>query len=88
VILKGLIPEWLHIFSLDELVKQWPQLTEKYFTWGNWQALPLPKLNSTPSEFKKSIKETLSPEQIQRIRAVYEKDYRLFSKYFEKNLVT
>jgi len=84
----GLIPEWMNIFSLDELIKQWPELTEKYFTWGNWKALPLPKINSTPSDLKKSVEETLTPNQIQRVRAVYEKDYRLFSKYFEKNLVT
>lgn len=78
----GLIPEWLHIYSLDTLIKQWPELTEKYFTWGNWKALPLPKINATPPELKKPVEETLTPEQIQRVRTVYEKDYRLFSKYF------
>ena len=76
------IPNWLHIHSLDGLIKVWPELTEKYFTWGNWKAKPLPKVNATPSELKKSVEETLTPEQIQRVRAVYEKDYRLFSKYF------
>ena len=84
----GFIPEWMNIFSLDELIKQWPELTEKYFTWGNWKALPLPKINSTPPDLKKSVEETLTHDQIQRVRAVYEKDYILFSKYFEKNLVT
>ena len=78
----GLIPEWVHIFSLDSLVKQWPELTEKYFTWGDWKAKSLPKKNATPPELKKSVEETLTPEQIERVRAIYEKDYRLFSKYF------
>ena len=78
----GIIPEWMNIISLDNLVKQWPELTEKHFTWGNWKALPLPKINSTPPELKKPIEETLTPSQIQRVKAIYEKDYRLFSKYF------
>lgn len=78
----GLIPEWMNIFSLDNLVKQWPELTEKHFTWGSWKAQPLPKINATPPELKKSVEETLTPEQIERVRAIYEKDYRLFSKYF------
>jgi hypothetical protein len=80
--IDGLIPEWMNIISLDNLIKQWPELTEKYFTWGNWKAQSLPKINATPPELKKSVEETLTPEQIKRVGAIYDKDYRLLSKYF------
>jgi hypothetical protein len=72
----------MNIISLDNLIKQWPELTEKYFTWGNWKAQSLPKINATPPELKKSVEETLTPEQIKRVGAIYDKDYRLLSKYF------
>jgi len=47
-----------------------------------WSPKPFPKENSTPLELKKTVEETLTTEQIQRVKAIYEKDYRLLSAYF------
>ena len=77
----GNIPDYLHFYNIKGIIEAWPELTKK-FTYGNYSPKPFPKENSTPSELKKSIEETLTPEQIERVRAIYEKDYRLFSSYF------
>jgi len=79
---EGIIPDYLHFYNMKGLIGAWPDLVKK-FTYGNWSPKnPFPQVNATPSELKKTVEETLTPEQIQRVRAVYEKDYRLFLKYF------
>ena len=77
----GVIPGYLHFYNIKSIVEAWPELTKK-FTYGEYSPKPFPKENSTPAEFKKTIEETLTPDQIQRVRAIYEKDYRLLSAYF------
>lgn len=77
----GVIPDYLHFYNIKGIVEAWPELINK-FIYGEWSPKPFPKENSTPLELKKTVEETLTTEQIQRVTAIYEKDYRLFSKYF------
>ena len=77
----GVIPDYLHFYTIKGIVEAWPELINK-FIYGEWSPKPFPKENSTPLELKKTVEETLTTEQIQRVMAIYEKDYRLFSKYF------
>ena len=77
----GIIPDYLHFYNIKSIVEAWPELTKK-FTYGEWSPKPFPKENFTPPELKKTVEETLTTEQIQRVMVIYEKDYRLFSKYF------
>ena len=77
----GVIPDYLHFYNIKGIVEAWPELINK-FIYGEWSPKPFPKENSTPLELKKTVEETLTTEQIQRVMAIYEKDYRLFSKYF------
>ena len=77
----SIIPNYLHFYNIKGIVEAWPELINK-FIYGEWSPKPFPKENSTPLELKKTVEETLTTEQIQRVMAIYEKDYRLFSKYF------
>jgi len=77
----GTIPDYLHFYNINGIIEAWPELTKKFIR-GGWSPKPFLKENSTPPELKKTIEETLTTEQIQRVKAIYEKDYRLLSKYF------
>ena len=77
----GVIPDYLHFYNIKGIVEAWPELIKKFIC-GEWSPKPFPKENSTPLELKKTVEETLTTEQIQRVTAIYEKDYRLFLKYF------
>lgn len=77
----GTIPDYLHFYNIEGIIEAWPELTKKFIR-GEWSPKPFLKENSTPPQYKKTVEETLTTEQIQRVKAIYEKDYRLFSKYF------